>query len=88
MAEIHCRYYCEVCRNIVKDKRRNDSFVVGTQVMKLEAIKSHETSNCHKDCMAIKASRSSSVQTSETVKQLSKLTDSTNKKMQVLVLLI
>ena len=56
--------YCEVCRNIVKDKRWNNSFVVVTQVMKLEAIKDHETSNCHKDCMAIKAAWSSSVQTS------------------------
>lgn len=76
--------FCIPCRAKATDKRKSNSFVIGSSVMKLEAIKSHETSKCHRDCSIVYKAQSTPLLAAPSVRQLTKLSDSTVAKMRIL----
>lgn len=46
--------FCQDCRLYTSDKSKTNSFVVGTNNMKIEAVKDHESSKSHVQAQATK----------------------------------
>uniref|UniRef100_A0A1A8R1W9 Zinc finger protein 862 n=1 Tax=Nothobranchius pienaari TaxID=704102 RepID=A0A1A8R1W9_9TELE len=76
--------FCKICRVYTKEKNKTNSFVVGTNNFKIEAVKDHEKARSHQESLQMKIAKAVPVEESVAGKSLSSLRSLEVEKMQLL----
>jgi hypothetical protein len=75
---------CSGCHQYAKDKSRNNSFVIGNKMMKLENVHDHEHSKCHFACVSVSQAQSEPLLLTPSVMVLMAMSEQTSTKMKIL----
>lgn len=76
--------FCQDCRMYVKEKKKKNNFVVGTNNFKVEAVKDHESAQSHQESQRIKTAKTGRIKESLAGRSLALLKKSDLEKMQLL----